>query len=418
MKHPVSPLAPKKKAAIKPVKGVALATLETGLRYKGREDIVLAIMPEGTSVAGAFTQSLTAAAPVHWCRAQLKKGKAAALLVNAGNANAATGKHGQAIVKASVAAVAKNTGCKESQVFVASTGIIGMPLPVKALAGFVPALAKKLKTQTSAAQWARAARAIMTTDTFPKSVSRTAKIGNKRVTITGFCKGSGMIAPNMATLLGFVFTDAAIAPKALQELTRRGVDKSFNSITVDSDTSTNDTLLAFATGLAGNAEITRADDRHAREFAKVFEEVLIELAQLIVRDGEGAQKFVTITVTGATTDKAARAIALTIGNSPLVKTAIAGEDANWGRILGAAGRAGEKINPKKLSVSIGGTVICRNTQQVKNYNEAPVVRHMKGQKVDIVVDVGVAKGKKAGTARIWTCDLTHGYIDINGSYRS
>lgn len=414
MKHPVSPLAPKKKTKLKPVKGVALATMETGLRYKGREDILLAVMPEGTSVAGAFTRSLTAAAPVQWCRQRLKKGHACALLVNAGNANAATGKHGENIVKASVEAVAKSTGCKAGEVFIASTGIIGMPLPVQALAGFVPALAKKLKAQTGEAQWQKAARAIMTTDTFPKTVSRTAKIGKTRVTITGFCKGSGMIAPNMATLLGFVFTDAAIAPKALQALTLRGVDKSFNSITVDSDTSTNDTLLAFATGLAGNAEITRADDPKLKGFTAVFEAVLVELAQLIVRDGEGAQKFVTIDVTGAVSDKAARAIALTIGNSPLVKTAIAGEDANWGRILGAAGRAGEKINPKKLKVAIGGTVICRNTQQVKNYNEAPVVRHMKGREVMIEVDVGVGKGR----ARIWTCDLTHGYIDINGSYRS
>jgi glutamate N-acetyltransferase/amino-acid N-acetyltransferase len=412
MKHIKSPLAPKKPSLLVPVKGVAMATLETGLRYQGRDDLLLVTLAKGTVVAGSFTTSKTAAAPVDWCRKALKNGAARALLVNAGNANAATGKHGKAIVEASVAAVAAATGCKVGEVFVASTGIIGKPLPVKALAGFVPAAAKKL--ESSPAQWQKAAQAILTTDTFAKTVSRIVKIEGKRVTITGFAKGSGMIAPNMATLLGFVFTDAAISAKALQALTVSGVDKSFNSITVDGDTSTNDTLLAFATGAAGNRPIARANDKAGRAFALAYEEVLMELAQLIVRDGEGAQKFVTIEITGAASDKAARVIALTIANSPLVKTAIAGEDANWGRILGAVGRAGEAINAQKLKMTIGGTVICRNTQQVSRYDEAPVARHMKGREVHIAVDVGVGKGK----ARVWTCDLTHGYIEINGSYRS
>jgi glutamate N-acetyltransferase/amino-acid N-acetyltransferase len=414
MSHKRSPLAPKKAVKAKPVKGVRLATMQTGLRYKGRDDLLLVVMPKGTSVAGSFTTSLTCAAPVQWCRKILKSGKAQALLVNAGNANAATGAWGKAIVDASVAAVAAETGCTKSEVYVASTGIIGKPLPKTALAGFVPQVAEKLNAKMTPVSWDKAAAAIMTTDTFPKMVSRTAKIGGKKVTITGFCKGSGMIAPNMATLLGFVFTDAVVSPKALQAMTTAAVDKSFNSITVDGDTSTNDTLLAFATGVAGNTPIASIADRAAKDFVSVFEGVLMEMAQLIVRDGEGAQKFITLDVKGAASDTAARAIALTIANSPLVKTAIAGEDANWGRILGAAGRAGEKINPDKLGVAIGGTRICRNGQQVKNYDETPVTKHMKGQLVDIEVEVGVGKGK----ARVWTCDLTHGYIDINGSYRS
>lgn len=414
MSHPVSPLAPKKVVKPKPVRGVQLATLATGLRYKGRDDLLLVRLSAGTSVAGCLTQSLTAAAPVQWCARKLKGGKAQALLVNAGNANAATGKTGMAIVEASVNAIAETLDVPAGEVFVASTGIIGKPLPRNALADFVPAIAKKFARKDDAASWEKAAAAIMTTDTFPKFISRTAMVAGKRVTISGFAKGSGMIAPNMATLLGFVFTDAAVEPRFLQKITAAGVDRSFNSITVDGDTSTNDTLLAFATGKAGNKPIAGEKDKGARDFIAAFEAVLMDLAQLIVRDGEGAQKFVTIDVTGAASDKAARTIALTIANSPLVKTAIAGEDANWGRILGAAGRAGERIEITRLGVTIGGVRICRNGEQVKNYDETPVARHMKGQNVDILVEVGKGKGK----ARVWTCDLTHGYIDINGSYRS
>lgn len=413
-KHPRSPLAPKKLSRLAPVRGVRLATLETGLRYKGRDDLLLAVMDAGTTVAGVFTQSTAAAAPVAWCRKALKNGKARALLVNAGHANAATGKTGQALVKGSVEAVARAASCHAQDVFIASTGIIGRPLPPQAHAAFVPQLMKKAQKKPNAASWARAAKAIMTTDTFAKAVSRTVKIAGKKVTITGFAKGSGMIAPNMATMLGFVFTDAAISPRALQAMLSHGADHSFNSITVDGDTSTNDTLLAFATGTAKNKPVLRADERHARDFVRVFQDVLMELAQLIVRDGEGAQKLVTIDVTGAASDKAARQHALTIANSPLVKTAIAGEDANWGRILGAAGRSGEKMNMAKVKVLIGGHVICRHGQQIKHYDEAPVAKHMKGRAIHMQLDVGVGKGR----ARVWTCDLTHGYIDINGSYRS
>ncbi len=413
-KHPRSPLAPKKPAALKPVRGVQLATLATGLRYVGRDDLLLAVMPEGTTVAGMFTQSTTAAAPVAWCRLLLKDKKARALLVNAGNANAATGKAGIALLEESVRAVALENGCNPGEVFIASTGIIGRPLPKRAIANFVPAISKKLKPKTDAAAWAKASRAIMTTDTFAKPVSRTIKIQGKSVTISGFAKGSGMIAPNMATMLGFVFTDASVSAGVLQTIVKSTTDKSFNSITVDGDTSTNDTLLVFATGKAGHDQITKLESKDGRVFAAALEAVLMELAQLIVRDGEGAQKLITIDVTGAASDKAARIHALTIANSPLVKTAIAGEDANWGRILGAAGRSGERLNPSKVKVSIGGYTICRNGEQIKGYDETPVAKYMKGRDIHIVLDVGVGKGK----ARVWTCDLTHGYIDINGSYRS
>ncbi len=413
-KHPRSPLAPKKSATLKSVCGVQIATLATGLRYVGRDDLLLAVMPEGTSVAGMFTQSTTAAAPVSWCRLLLKGKKARALLVNAGNANAATGKAGIALLEESVRAVAIETGCNPAEVFVASTGIIGRPLPKRAIAQFVPAIAKKLKPKTDASTWANASRAILTTDTFAKTVSRTILIKGKTVTLSGFAKGSGMIAPNMATMLGFVFTDAAVDAGVLQAIVKTATDKSFNSITVDGDTSTNDTLLVFATGQAGHDKITTCQSKEGRVLAVALEAMLMELAQLIVRDGEGAQKFITIDVTGAASDKAARIHALTIANSPLVKTAIAGADANWGRILGAAGRSGERLNPSRVKVSIGGHVICKNGEQIKNYDETPVTKVMKSRDVQLALDVGVGKGK----ARVWTCDLTHGYIDINGSYRS
>ncbi|MBY0428634.1 MAG: bifunctional glutamate N-acetyltransferase/amino-acid acetyltransferase ArgJ, partial [Alphaproteobacteria bacterium] len=319
-KHPRSPLAPKKPAALKPVRGVQLATFATGIRYVGRDDLLLAVMPEGTTVAGMFTQSTTAAAPVAWCRLLLKDKKARALLVNAGNANAATGKAGIALLEESVRAVALETGCNPAEVFISSTGIIGRPLPKKSIANFVPAIAKKLKPKTDAAVWAKASRAIMTTDTFAKPVSRTIKINGKTVTISGFAKGSGMIAPNMATMLGFVFTDASVDAGVLQGIVKEATDKSFNSITVDGDTSTNDTLLVFATGQAGHNKITSQKTKEGKLFADALESVLMELAQLIVRDGEGAQKLITIDVTGAASDKAARVHALTIANSPLVKT--------------------------------------------------------------------------------------------------
>lgn len=411
-KHPRSPLAPRKPQRLKPVRGVRLATLQSNLRYKGRDDFLLAEFAEGTSVAGVFTQSLALAAPVQWCRRILRKGSARALLVNAGNANAATGKAGWALAETSAQAVAKALDISSREVYLASTGIIGQPLPKNALANFVPGAAKRLNK--SPAAWMKAARAIMTTDTFVKTASRTAKIGGKRVTVSGFVKGSGMIAPNMATLLAFVFTDAAIPAKVLQKLLSVAVDKSFNSITVDGDTSTNDTLLVFATGQAKHAKISSAAEGRLRDFTRALEEVLTELAQLVARDGEGAQKFVTVDVTGAASDKAARNIALTIANSPLVKTALAAGDANWGRVLAAAGRAKERMNLSRVKIAMGRIPICRNGGLVANYDERPVTKHLKGREISLSFDAGVGKGR----ARVWSCDLTHGYIDINASYRS
>lgn len=410
MKYPRSPLAPRSPASPKPVRGMRLAMLKSGIRYKGRDDLLLAEFDPGASVAGVFTQTLAIAAPVTWCRKALKNGKARALLVNAGNANAVTGKAGDAIVQMSVQAVSRALSCKPVSVFVASTGIVGQPMAKNSLAEKVPPVAARLGA-ASAKSLVKASRAIMTTDTFPKWVSRTARIGGRKVTITGIAKGSGMIAPNMATLLAFVFTDAAIPSAILQKLLNEGTAKSFNCTTVDGDTSTNDTLLVFATGAAKNKKLAGAS---LNAFRKALEEVLIELAQLVVRDGEGAQKFITIDVRGAASDAAARRMGLTIANSPLVKTAIAGEDANWGRILAAAGRSGEKININKAGVAIGGIAICKNGQLLKHYDERPVARHLKGRDIYILVAASTGKGR----ARVWTCDLTHGYIDINASYRS
>jgi glutamate N-acetyltransferase/amino-acid N-acetyltransferase len=412
MKHPLSPLAPKKPKPLAPVRGMQLSTLQSNLRYKNRDDYLLAAFDAGTTVAGVFTQSLAAAAPVQWCQRIMMRGEARALLVNAGNANAATGKPGQALVLASAKAVGAALKCPPSSVYIASTGIIGQPLKPQALAQFVPAAVKKLGA--TPAHWAKAARAIMTTDTFPKFITRKAKIGGKAVTISGFCKGSGMIAPNMATLLAFVFTDAAIPQAVLNQLLKASVDKSFNAITVDGDTSTNDTLLAFATGKVAHPKISSVKDAKLRDFAAKFEDVLVEMAQLIVRDGEGAQKLITIDVVGAASDKAAKQIAFTIANSPLVKTALAAADANWGRILAAAGRSGEKMSQARFNVSMGSIPICKKGGLVKNYNEAPIAKHLAGKEISIVFDAAVGKGK----ARVWTCDLTHGYIDINASYRS
>src|ERR1043166_5487567 len=315
MKHPRSPLAPRNPALPRPVRGLRLATLKSGIRYQGRDDLLLAAFDASTSAAGVFPQSLAPAAPVAWCRKALKRGKAAALLVNAGNANAVTGKAGDAIVQASVQAVAKALSRKAGEVFVASTGIVGRPMARLVLAEKVPPIAARLSRATSQG-FVKAAGAIRTTDTFPKWASRTAKIGGKKVAISGFCKGSGMIAPHMATLLAFVFTDAAIPSAMLQKLLNEGVNKSFNCITVDSDTSTNDTLLLFATGAAKNKKPAGAG---LKAFKKALDEVLMELAQLVVKDGEGAQKFISIEVRGAASDMAAQRIGLTIANTPLVK---------------------------------------------------------------------------------------------------
>jgi glutamate N-acetyltransferase/amino-acid N-acetyltransferase len=387
-----------------------LAGAAIGLKKNGGRDLMLAQLAPGSTIAGALTRSLCPSAPVDWCRHALKGGKVRAIVVNSGNSNAFTGNAGDRTVEATVEAACQAIGCHRDEVFVASTGVIGQPLPPDAIALALPGLAKAVKPTG----WNDAAEAIRTTDTFAKSVTRTAMIGDVRVTINGIAKGSGMIAPDLATMLAFLFTDAAIPAPVLRKIVERGVKRSFNAITVDSDTSTSDTVLFAATGAAANERIHDADDKVLKEFRRAAEDAMIELAQLIVRDGEGASKFVTIHVRGAANGGAARRVGLSIANSPLVKTAIAGEDANWGRIVMAVGKAGEKADRDRLGISIGGIPITHGGQIVPDYDETPVARHMAGSEIVIEVDLDIGKGKST----VWTCDLTHGYIDINGSYRS
>ena len=405
-----SPLAPKSFPRMPAIGGLTMASGACGLRYKGRSDVMLAVMEPGTTIAGAFTRSLTASAPVDWCKKALKGGTVRAVIVNSGNANAFTGKLGEEAVEQTVEAVAGALGCKAAEVFVSSTGVIGEPLPANRLVSALPRLAKKLKP----GGWPGVAKAIMTTDTFPKGAVARAKIGTKEVTICGISKGSGMIAPDMATMLGYIFTDAKIDQKILQACLKSAVDKSFNAITVDSDTSTSDTVLLCATGAAKNRAPKTAGDPALSEFRAALDAVALDLAQQIVRDGEGASKFITVSVTGAENTKAAKTIALAIANSPLVKTAIAGEDANWGRIVMAVGKAGEKADRDALDIRIGGVQVTEDGFRKPGYDETPVAKHMKGREIDIAVDVGIGRGK----ATVWTCDLTYDYIRINADYRT
>jgi len=406
---PVSPLAVPM-PEVPPIAGVRLGVAAAGIRYKGRNDLTFMEFAPGTTVAGVFTRNKCPGAPVDWCRAALKGGKARALVVNAGNANVFTGKPGRDAVQASAEAAAALVGCKPREVFLASTGVIGETLPHEKLTAALPALHGKLSENA----WAEAARGIMTTDTFPKACVRKAEIGGVEVTIAGIAKGSGMIAPDMATMLSFIATDAKIPAAALQALLKKGVDASFNRTTVDSDTSTSDTVLLFATGQVKHPRVPAEGGPMLRDFAKALGELLLDLALQVVRDGEGAQKLIRVDVTGATTTRSAQKIAMAIANSPLVKTAIAGEDANWGRIVMAVGKAGEPADRDLLSVAVGGTWMAKEGGVVPGYDEAPVVAHMKGREIEIAVDIGLGRGK----ATAWTCDLTHGYIDINGSYRS
>jgi glutamate N-acetyltransferase / amino-acid N-acetyltransferase len=411
MAHPVSPLAPEQFPALEPIAGVTLATAETGIRYKNRPDVLLALMPKGTTVAGCLTTSKSSSAPVDWCKAGLKQGAARALVVNAGNANAFTGKKGVATVTAVAKAAAKQLKCKPAEVFQASTGVIGEPLNPAFIVDALPALA----TGASADHWTAAAKAIMTTDTFAKASVAKAKLGKDTVTVQGIAKGSGMIAPDMATMLVFIFTDAAVPAKVLQAMLSASVARTFNCITVDGDTSTSDTVLLFATGAKGKlTDVKTAADARLKAFAKALDSVCHDLALQVARDGEGAEKLIEITLTGAENNKAAHRIAMSIANSPLVKTAIAGEDANWGRVVMAIGKAGEKAIRDKIRIKIGGVQVARNGMRDAAYKEAEIMPHMKGRHIVIEADVGVGKGK----ATVWTCDLTHGYIDINGSYRS
>ena len=406
MAHVVSPLAPASQPDLPVIAGVKLAAAATGIRYKGRVDVLLAILDEGTTVAGCLTRSKSPSAPVDWCGANLKQGKARALVVNAGNANAFTGKAGIATVNAVAKATAQNLGCPPGQVFQASTGVIGEPLNPAPIVNALPGL----KLQAQEAAWAMAAEAIMTTDTFAKMATATAKVGGKKVTINGIAKGSGMIAPDMATMLVFIFTDAKIPAKALQKALTAAVNPSFNCITVDGDTSTSDTVLLFATGLG--AAVNTASDSKA--FSGALQTLCLDLAQQVARDGEGAEKLIEIKITGAENDKAAHKIGMTIANSPLVKTAISGEDANWGRIVMAIGKSGEKALRDKLKIKIGGVLVAAKGMKAPTYVEADIMPHMQGRDIKIEADIGVGKGR----ATVWTCDLTHRYIDINGAYRS
>ena len=379
-------------------------------RYKAwdRCDLTYVELAEGTTVAGVTTRSRCPSPEVEWCRAALPLGRARALVVNAGNSNAFTGNRGRVAVEAIAARTAARLGCEPSDVFVASTGVIGVPLPVdRAEAGLDAAYA------AAPCGWAEAAATIMTTDTFAKGAVATVDLGDATVTIAGIVKGSGMIAPDMATMLGFLFTDAAVEPGFLQRALSAANPRTFSCITVDSDTSTSDTVLAFATGAAGNPPLTD-DAPGARAFAEALEAVCRQLARLVVRDGEGAQKLIEVMVSGAESDASAHRVAMSIANSPLVKTAVAGEDANWGRVVMAVGKAGEPADRDRLSIRFGDTQVARDGLAVEGYDEAPVAGHLKGRDVRIGVDLGLG----TGVATVWTCDLTHGYISINADYRS
>ena len=409
-KHPVSPLAPAGLPALPAIAGLRFAAGCTGLRYKGRDDLMVAALDAGSTIAAVTTRNTMCSAPVEWCRAQARHGRARAIVVNAGNANVFTGRDGFRAVERTARRTAALLGCKAEEVFVSSTGVIGMKLPVEKIEATLPALASAL----DAGGAERALRAIMTTDTFPKAAVRKARIGRTEVTIMGFCKGSGMIAPDMATMLGYVFTDARLPASVLRALLRDGTDASFNCMSVDGDTSTSDTVLLAATGKARHAAVRSAADPALRDFRARLKDLLVELAQLVAKDGEGAQKFVTIKVSGAASDASARKVALAIANSPLVKTAIAAGDANWGRVVMAIGKSGQPADRDRTSVRIGGVTIARRGDLVPGYDEAPVARHMAGRDILVEAEIGVGKGR----ATVWTCDLTHGYVDINGSYRS
>ena len=408
MSEAVSPLA-RPFPVMVPIAGVTLRVARAGYKDWGRCDLTYVELAEGTAVAGVFTRNVCCSSEVELGREAIKQGRARALVVNAGNSNAFTGYRGREAVEAIMAQVAAHLGCPAEQVFVSSTGVIGVPLPMdKAKAGIEAALL------ANPCGWEDAANTIGTTDTFAKGATATAVIGGKTVTLNAIIKGSGMIAPDMATMLGYIFTDCAIAPALLQQLLSAANASTFNCITVDSDTSTSDTVLAFATGAAGNAPLTGMDSPGADAFAAALHDVCQQLAQLVVRDGEGAQKFIAVRVTGAVSDDSARRVGLAIANSPLVKTAIAGEDANWGRVVMAVGKAGEPADRDKLSIGFGGVWAARDGQPLADYDEAPVAAHLKGQDISVEVDLGLG----AGRATVWTCDLTHGYISINADYRS
>jgi glutamate N-acetyltransferase / amino-acid N-acetyltransferase len=407
----VSPLAPEKFPDMPVVAGVALATGAAGIRYQGRTDVLIAVLDKGSTVAGVFTRSKCPSAPVDWCRAALKGKSARAVVVNSGNANAFTGKTGRDAAKFTAVLAAKALGCKPTEVFLASTGVIGEPLKAQAFEGVMDTLVAEAAPE----RWNEAARAIMTTDTFPKGATATAKIGKAKVAICGIAKGAGMIAPDMGTMLSFVFTDAAISAPALQGMLKEAVTDTFNAVTIDGDTSTSDTLLVFATGAAAGApKISRAADPRLKDFKKALMRVLGNLSEQIARDGEGARKMVEVIVEGAVSKASARVIAKSIANSPLVKTAIAGEDANWGRVVMAVGKAGEPADRDRLAIWFNGIRVAHKGLRDPAYDETEVSQAMKAPEIRIKVALGMGKARD----RVLTCDLTKEYVAINGDYRS
>jgi len=410
MSTAVSPLAPQQVPDMPAIVGVRLATAEAGIRYANRTDVLLALFDIGTTTAGVFTRSKCPSAPVEWCRANLKSGKARALVVNSGNANAFTGKSGREATRLTAEIAAKAARCKRSEVFLASTGVIGEPLDASK---FVPVM-EGLAARAKAGDFVAAAKAIMTTDTFPKVATAMARIGNTIVRVNGIAKGAGMIAPDMATMLSFVFTDAAISGQALQSMLKEAVADTFNAVTIDGDTSTSDTLMIFATGKAGNPRIRHAVDAKVKDFRRALHAVLANLSEQVARDGEGARKLVEVVVEGAVSQASARRIAMSIANSPLVKTAIAGEDANWGRVVMAVGKAGEPADRDKLAIWFSGIRVAHKGARDPAYNEAAVSAAMKKPEIRLKVALGLGKGRD----RVLTCDLTKEYVAINGDYRS
>ncbi|WBH16612.1 bifunctional glutamate N-acetyltransferase/amino-acid acetyltransferase ArgJ [Sphingomonas radiodurans] len=408
MSHAVSPLA-LPFPHLPQIDGVTPRVARAQYKLWDRCDLTFITLDPGTTVAGVLTQSKCPSPEVEWCRKALVLGEARALVVNAGNSNAFTGNRGRAAVEAIAARAAQHLGCQPSDVFVASTGVIGVPLPIDKAEGGLDAA-----FTAAPCDWHSVAEAIGTTDTYSKGAITTAIIDGRTVTLAGVIKGSGMIAPDMATMLGFIFTDAAVAAPFLQAALTAANAPSFSCITVDGDTSTSDTVLAFATGKAGNAPLTDEDSPGADAFQAALADLCRQLALLVVRDGEGASKLIEITVEGADSDRSAHRIAMSIANSPLVKTAIAGEDANWGRVVMAVGKAGEPADRDKLAIRFGTTQVAREGLAVEGYDEAPVTAHLKGNEIEIGVDLALGDGH----ATVWTCDLTHGYISINADYRS
>ena len=405
---PVSPLAPAAFPVMPAVGGLRLATAAAGIRYQGRDDVLLAELSPGSTVAGTFTRSLCTAAPVDWCKDALSAsgGRGRAIIVNSGNANAFTGAAGYRVAEHTAGSVAGALGAQPDEVLVASTGVIAEDLPVERIDAALPSLVAGLSAPDPQA-WEAAAAAIGTTDTFPKAAS--APVDGTGAHVAGIAKGSGMIAPDMATMLAFVFTDLAVDPLTAQECLASSVEKSFNRVTVDSDTSTSDTVILAATGSSG-----RSAGLHTAYFREALDAVTLDLAHQIVRDGEGATKFVAVTVTGAADDAAADAIARAVADSPLVKTALAASDANWGRIVAAVGKAGQRADRDRLSIWIGDEQCAEGGIPHPGYSEETAIEHLLGDEIELRVDVGVGDGE----ATIWTCDLTHGYIDINAGYRT